>query len=76
MPGSIEAVFYIRGATSCQSSNGAAGQIAWETHGQCKQYALAAHRAILSYFGLSPRQLPLLRLDLTNFARPFDLSPD
>jgi len=67
LPGSILAVFYIaRADEQCQSSNH------WvRSRDRCEPHARRVHTALLRHFALSAAQLPLVRLDLTDWVSPF-----
>ena len=62
LPHSIAAVFWTDEDDDCKDA--ISGK-------KCKGYALAAHANLLRHFGLTSEQLPLLHLDLWNYAEPF-----
>lgn len=62
LPGSIMALFFIE-PNSCKD-------IYDGDH--CKDYAVAAHQTILNHFGLTKRELPLLKLNLWDWEAPFE----
>jgi len=65
LPHSIEAVFYLD--DDCGDAFDGP---------KCREYGIAAHRAIVSHFGLDAKAMPLLKLDLWNWQAPFsDVSP-
>lgn len=60
LPDSIEAVFYMD--DDCGDSFDGP---------KCRDYGIAAQRAITQHFGLEDERLPLLKLDLWNWDEPF-----
>ena len=65
LPASIEAAFYLFGMDCGDAHDGP----------KCEDYARAAHAQIVSHFGLTDEQLPLLQLDLWNWNQPFAPAP-
>lgn len=67
LPGSIVAVVYVADAEACVSTNH------WvRSRARCgRGYARRVHESILRDFGLRPAELPLMRLDLSDWRWPF-----
>ena len=67
LPKAIEAVFFIRqNGSACLSTN------PWVRAGdRCEKYARLVHARILRRFRIRPEKLPLLRLDLRSWSKPF-----
>jgi hypothetical protein len=65
LPRSIEAVFYMDPGDCSDVA------IDYGEHRACTEYAIAAHANMLAHFGLTDRELPLLRLNIWDHEYPF-----
>ena len=64
LPDSIMAVFYLE--DDCGDAYSGP---------KCADYGQAAHRTIAKHFGLEPKRLPLLKLNLWMWEQPFEEVP-
>lgn len=74
LPHAIVAVFYVASpaAEDCVSSN-------WwvrreKLFGFCEEFTRAAYAQLLAHGGVSPSEIPLVRLDINNWEQPFSLA--
>jgi len=64
LPHSMDAMFFIHGECNDIGDK-------FNHNAACEEYARIAHETVLRHFGLSPADLPLLRLDPFDWHQPF-----